>query len=66
MNEYHIYFEIFGKKMGTSIFADSEQLAIKALRQKIEIYRIELVVPPPISDKDKDMLSNLMNIMGLK
>lgn len=52
--------------MGTSIFADSEQLAIKALRQKIEIYRIELVVPPPISDKDKDMLSNLMNIMGLK
>lgn len=41
MNTYRIHFEIFGKKMMTSVEAEDEQQAIIKLRKKIEIHKIE-------------------------
>ena len=41
MKEYTIYFEIFGKKMKTTIHALSEERAINILRSKINIDKVE-------------------------
>jgi type II secretory pathway component PulF len=41
MNEYKIYFEIFGKKLKTTIFADSENEAKQKLLNKITWHKIE-------------------------
>lgn len=41
MKEYTIYFEIFGKKMKTTIHALNEERAINILRSKINIDKVE-------------------------
>lgn len=57
MNEYKVYFEIFGKKMVTTIWADSREKAKEIVRSKIIFHKI---------DNKDDTLDNLMNIFGLK
>ena len=66
MNEYNIHFEIYGKKMKTTIFADSDVLAIKALRKKITIHSIKEVASSPITDKDIDDVNYLASMLGIK
>lgn len=53
--------------MQTSIFADSELLAIKALRHKIQIHSIELI-PEPSVLLDKEILDveYLKSMLGIK
>ena len=41
MKEYTIYFEMFGKKMKTSIIALSEEMAKDRLKEKIIIHKVE-------------------------
>jgi 23S rRNA maturation mini-RNase III len=43
MNTYRIYFELYGKKMMTSITAKTQADAISQLRNKIEIHKVENV-----------------------
>ncbi len=41
MNEYIVYFEIFGKKLKTKIIADSEKQAKEMIKEKIIFHKIE-------------------------
>jgi hypothetical protein len=54
MNNYTIYFEIFGKKMKTEINAQSEVQAIEALKEKILVYKVE-----------ETALQKIKNIFGI-
>lgn len=56
MKQYTIYFEIFGKKMKTTIYADSKIEAQKKLKDKIIFYKI----------KENNPLDFLQNIFGMK
>jgi len=40
MKPYDVYFEIFGKKMKTTVSAGTEALAKKAVRNKIKFHRV--------------------------
>jgi hypothetical protein len=42
---YKLYFELFGKKMVTTIQADSREEAELKLRSKIKIHKTEAVLP---------------------
>jgi hypothetical protein len=39
--QFTLYFEFFGKKQKTTIKAYNKELAIEALREKINIHRVE-------------------------
>ena len=56
MKQYTIYFEIFGKKMKTTIYADSEIEAQNKLKDKIIFYKIE----------ENNPIDFLQNIFGIK
>jgi hypothetical protein len=47
MNTYRIYFELYGKKMMTSITAKTKAEAISQLRNKIEIHKVENLTKRP-------------------
>ena len=57
MNKYLIYFEIFGKKMKTEIFAASKEEAKRKMKEKIIFHKIE-----KISDPTVDYLKNIFRI----
>ena len=56
MKEYTIYFEIFGKKMKTTIYADSEIEAKNKLKEKIIFYKI----------KENNPIDFLQNLFRMK
>ena len=56
MKEYTIYFEIFGKKMKTTIYADSISEAKNKLKEKIIFHKIE----------ENNPIDFLQNIFGMK
>lgn len=56
MKQYTIYFELFGKKMKTTIEAISEAEAKNKLKEKIIFHKIE----------EYDALDFLKNIFGMK
>lgn len=41
MNEYTIYFEIYGKKMKTKVLANTKEEAKEIIRSKIIFHKIE-------------------------
>lgn len=47
MNTYRIYFELYGKKMMTSITAKTQADAVEQLRNKIEVHKIENLTKRP-------------------
>ena len=56
MKQYTIYFELFGKKMKTTIEANSEVEAKNKLKEKIIFHKID----------EYDPLDFLKNILGFK
>jgi hypothetical protein len=60
MENYTVYFEIFGKKLKTTILAESEEKAKQEIFNKIIFYKIEK------DDKNNDIFNNIMNILGCK
>lgn len=56
MKNYKIYFEIYGKKMKTTVKANSEAEAVKLVKDKILIKKI---VP---EDGSVDFLKNIFGI----
>jgi hypothetical protein len=58
MQEHKIYFELFGKKMKTTILARSKDAAIEILKNKIIIHSV-LVSNPPSDDDIVDQLGNM-------
>ena len=56
MKEYTIYFKIFGKKMKTTIYADSISEAKNKLKEKIIFHKIE----------ENNPIDYLQKIFGMK
>ena len=63
MNIYTIYFELFGKKMKTSIKANTKEDAIEKLRARLIICKVETEVPKPKDNRDfvTDFFNNILN-----
>jgi len=55
--EYEVWFEIFGKKLKTTIYAESRADAEKAVRNRLIFHKIV--------KKDNETLQNLKNIFGI-
>jgi len=47
MKKYKIYFEVFGKKMQTEVFASSQKHAKKIIREKIKFHKIKEISLDP-------------------
>ena len=62
--KYKVYFELFGKKMQTEIYAKSEIHAKEIIECKIIFHKIEEVKEPVPSDES--MLNTLKDLFGMK
>lgn len=66
MNQYTIYFEIFGKKMKHTIFAFDQQQAVRLLKEKIVLHKVEQVPDKTKSDKFVDEFHKIFNGFDIK
>jgi hypothetical protein len=41
MREYHVYFELYGKKMRSTVFATNEEQAKEVVREKLTFHKVE-------------------------
>jgi len=64
MKEYDVYFEIFGKKLKTTILAKSIDDAKQKIIAKIKWHKI-IEKPNDEINRNKDTFENLMNIFGM-
>ena len=60
MNTYTIYFELFGKKMKTTVQADSEIKAKDIIRYRIIFHKVEDVT------KADDILDQIRDMFNMK
>ena len=60
MNEYEVYFTIYGKKMKATVKADTEDQARNCIRNKINFDKIKK--KPKFSDSFKNKYQNLSDI----
>ena len=58
MKQFTVYFEIFGKKMKTTVFANTEEEAKRKVKDKIVFHKV-VTIP-------QDPFDFLMNTFGLK
>jgi cytochrome c biogenesis protein ResB len=65
MNEYTIYFELYGKKLKTTILAKSEEDAKKMILSKIVFHKI-VKENNKTFNQSKDVFNNIMDILNLK
>ena len=59
MKHFEIYFEIYGKKMKTTVHAQSKHEAMNLVRNKINFVKIK-----PKFEND-DVVNNLKDIFGM-
>ena len=67
MKKYTIYFEIFGKKLKTTVLAENKEHAKEIIKNKIVFYRIDEEIENDIFDSffnGGDVFDNLMNIFN--
>lgn len=60
MTNYEVFFELYGKKLKTSILAENEMTAKEIVRNKIIFHKV--VLKPAFGLGDEDIFSNLMDI----
>lgn len=58
--EYLVFFEIFGKKLKSPVKADSPEHAIKIVREKLEIIKVEKI-PTEAEKPDRDILAEILD-----
>lgn len=74
MKNFDVYFELYGKKMKTTVFADNETDIKKIVREKIVFHKIIEKVNEKVDEKkdikdflgNDDTFNNLMDIFGMK
>jgi hypothetical protein len=71
MNEYEVFFELYGKKMRTKIVADNEEYAKDTVIQNINFCKVVKQESPkePVKDagfNNDESFTFLMGIFGLK
>ena len=59
MKEHKIYFELFGKKMCTTVTANSRDQAKEIIREKIIFHKIEVA-----KNKDDDFIDDFLKGFG--
>ena len=59
MKKYTVYFEIYGKKMKTTIIAASKERAKEVIKDNIIFHKV-------VHDSDDDIVNTLMNMFGMK
>lgn len=64
MKNYTIYFELYGKKMKTTVSAESKEKAKDVVRNKIYFHIVEEIKPPP--PNDSDVVNDIFGIFGMK
>jgi len=64
MKKFKVYFEIFGKKMKTSITANSKEEAKQLLMEKIIFHKVE--VDEDFKLQDEDVLDFLKGAFKMK
>ena len=57
MKKYTVFFEIYGKKLKTVVYAESEAKAREIVKNKVVFHKIEEVADPQV-----EYLKNLFNI----
>lgn len=63
MKDFDVYFELYGKKMKTTVFAYNESSAKKIIREKIVFHKI---IEKADKKDIKDTFDNLMDMFGMK
>lgn len=61
MKKYEILFEVYGKKLKTTIEANSEEKAKEIVKNKIRFDKIT-----ELRTKDDDILDQMMGMFGMK
>ncbi len=61
MKKYEIFFEIYGKKLKTTIEANSEEKAKEIVKNKIRFDKIT-----ELKSKDDDIVDQMLNMFGIK
>lgn len=66
MNKYSIYFEVYGKKLKTVVFASSEKEAKQIVLDKIIFHKIVKEKNDKGFDQMTDAFDSIMSILNLK
>jgi len=61
MFQYNVYFEIYGKKMRTTVYANNEQEAKYAVRAKIKFHAI--IEKPTSNSGPEEDIRELLDIL---
>jgi 1-deoxy-D-xylulose 5-phosphate reductoisomerase len=64
MRNYTVYFEIYGKKMKTTVMANNEEEAKDFVKNKIVFYKIEN--PKDEFNQSMDMMEGILNFLDPK
>ena len=65
MKNYDVYFEIYGKKLKTTILAESEEKAKENVRNKIVFHKVVKDQKDEFNQAT-DMLDEMINMLGGK
>ena len=65
MKNYDVYFEIYGKRLKTTILAESEEKAKEIVRNKIVFHKVVLKQNDEFNKID-DIFTNIMDVLGGK
>lgn len=66
MKTYQVYFEIYGKKLKTSVLAKNENQAKEIIKEKIVFHKITI---EPTNNNDIDfyeMIETMKDVFGIK
>ena len=73
MKNFEVFFELYGKKMKTTVCAYNETAAKKIVQEKIVFHKIVEKTDNDLSDEDvknflgnDDTLNDLMDMLGMK
>lgn len=59
MKHYEIYFEVYGRKMKTTVYAQSEREAMNIVRNKVNFIKVKEKF------ENNEVVNNLKDIFGM-
>lgn len=65
VKNYHVYFEIYGKKMRTTVMAISKEEAENKIKDKITFHKTE-VDKGDYFNQSMDLLDNIIDVLDKK
>lgn len=65
VKNYHVYFEIYGKKMRATVMANSKEEAENQIKDKITFHKTE-IAKDDYFNQSLDLLDNIIDILDKK